>query len=98
MRAVSGQFLRGYEANVRPPLPGYAVTDVRLGAHFPRLTARGFVTNLFDRRYVNFGVYAPNAKGPLDGPPPTSPDSAPIERFLTPGQHRLFTLSVSLER
>jgi len=98
VHAVSSQYLRGDEANVRPPLPGYALTDVRLSAHFPRLTVRGSVTNLFDRQYVNFGVYAPNVKGPLNGPPPVNPDDAPVERFLTPGQPRLFTLSVSLER
>jgi hypothetical protein len=37
-------------------------------------------------------------KGPIGGPPPANPDDAPIERFLTPAQPRLFTLSVSLKR
>jgi outer membrane receptor protein involved in Fe transport len=98
LRGVSGQYLRGDEGNVQPQLPGYAVTDVRLSAHFPRVTVRGYVTNLFNREYVDFGVYAANVKGPPGGPPPANPDTAPVERFLTPGQPRLFTVAVSLER
>ena len=98
LRAVSGQYLRGDEANAQPRLPGYSVTDVRLSAYLPHVTVRGYVTNLFDKQYVNFGVYAQNVKGPLGGPPPADPEAAPVERFLTPGQPRLFTVSVSLER
>ncbi|MBX6331454.1 MAG: TonB-dependent receptor [Gemmatimonadaceae bacterium] len=98
LRAVSGQYLRGDEANTQPQLPGYSVTDVRVSAYLPHVTVRGYVTNLFNKRYVNFGVYAQNVKGPLGGPPPADPEDAPVERFLTPGQPRLFTVSVSLER
>jgi outer membrane receptor protein involved in Fe transport len=98
LRAVSSQYLRGDEANVRAQLPGYAVSDVRLAAHLPRVTVRGYVSNLFDRRFVSFGVYAPNVKGPLGGPAPADPADALVERFLTPGQPRLFTVSVSIER
>jgi len=98
LRGVSGQYLRGDEANAHPRLPGYGVADVRLGVRFPHVTVRGYVTNLFDRRYVNFGVYAENVKGPPGGPPPANPESAPVERFLTPGQPRLFTVSVSVQR
>lgn len=98
LSAVSGQYLRGDEANVQPQLPGYSTTDFRLTATFPHVTLRGYVTNLFDRQYANFGVYAQNVKGPMGGPPPANPDDAPIERFLTPAQPRLFTLSVSLKR
>ncbi len=32
IHGVSSQYLRGDEANVRPPLPGFATTDVRLSA------------------------------------------------------------------
>ena len=98
LSAVSGQYLRGDEANVQPQLPGYTTTNFRLAAHFPHVTLRGDVSNLFNTEYVNFGVYAQNVKGPIGGPPPPNPDDAPIERFLTPGQPRLFTVSVSLER
>ena len=96
--AVSGQYLRGDEANMQPQLPGYSTTDLRLTATFSHVTLRGYVTNLFDKQYVNFGVYAQNVKGPIGGPPPANPDDAPVERFLTPAQPRLFTLSVSLKR
>jgi outer membrane cobalamin receptor len=98
LRAVSGQYLRGDEANVRPQLPGYAATDVRVGAHFPHLVVRADIANLFNRRYVDFGLYARNARGTFGGPPPANPDSAPVERFLTPAQPRLFTISVTLGR
>jgi iron complex outermembrane receptor protein len=98
VRGVSGQFLRGDEANVQRQLPGYGVADLRLTARFPRVTLHGYLSNLFNKRYVNFGVWARNAKGPLGGPAPSDPDDAPVERFLTPGQPRLFTVSVSVER
>ena len=98
LHAVSGQYLRGDEANVQPQLPGYAVTNFQLSAQLTHVTIRGYVTNLFNKRYVNFGVYAQNVKGPLGGLPPPDPDNSPVERFLTPGEPRLFTLSVSLGR
>jgi outer membrane receptor protein involved in Fe transport len=98
LRGVSEQYLRGDEANVRRPLPGYALTAGNLGLRFPGITIRGYVTNLLNQQYVNFGVYARNVRGPLGGPPPADPNQAPIERFLTPGQPRLFTISVSLDR
>lgn len=96
LHGVSGQFLRGDEANIRPPLPGYALTELRLIGHFARGSVRADVTNLFNRQYVNFGVYAQNLRGPLGGPAPVSPDDAAVERFLTPGQPRLFSVSVSI--
>jgi len=98
MRAYSSQYLRGDEANRQPPVPGYATASLRLGVRFPHVGVHAYVSNLFDREYENFGVYAVNALGPPGGPPPTDPDEGPIERFLTPGQPRLFTLSVSLGR
>jgi len=98
LSAVSGQYLRGDEANVQPQLPGYSTINLHLTATFPHVTLRGYVSNLFDRQYANFGVYAQNVKGPIGGPAPADPEDAPIERFLTPAQPRLFTLSVSLER
>ena len=98
VHGVSSQYLRGDEANRQPPLPGYARTDIRVIGHLTHATLRAHVTNLFNRRDVNFGVYAQNAKGPLGGVAPSDPDDAPVERFLTPGQPRLFTLSVSVNR
>ena len=98
LHGVSGQYVRGDEANVRPELPGYAVTDIRLIGHLPHATLRAYVTNIFNRRYSSFGVYARNVKGPLYGPPPSDPGDAPVERFLTPGQPRLFVLSIGVEQ
>ncbi|HTE46383.1 MAG TPA: TonB-dependent receptor [Gemmatimonadaceae bacterium] len=98
VRGVSGQYLRGDEANTQAQLPGYSVTDVHVSGRFAHGTVRAYITNLFDRQYASFGVYAQNAKGPIGGPTPADPDDAPIERFLTPGQPRLFTLSVSIHR
>ena len=89
-------YMRGDEANVRPELPGYAVTDIRLIGHLPHATLRAYVTNIFNRRYSSFGVYARNVKGPLYGPPPSDPGDAPVERFLTPGQPRLLVLSIGV--
>ena len=97
-RAVSSQYLRGDEANQQPVIPGYGITSLRLGARFSHVSIHGYVTNLFNKQYQNFGVYAQNVKGPIGGPPPDDPDDAPVERFLTPGQPRLFTVAVSIER
>lgn len=97
LRAVSSQFLRGDEANTRPPLPGYATANVRAALHLERASVRAYVTNVFDQKYANFGVYAQNLRGPLGGAP-SSGDDLPAERFLTPGSPRLFTIAVSVER
>ncbi len=57
LRAQSGQFLRGDEANLLQPLPGFAVVNAQ-ARH--RLTERvvivGQLHNLFDARYYTFGV------------------------------------------
>jgi outer membrane receptor protein involved in Fe transport len=54
----SGQYLRGDEANLTPPLPDYAIVmlhgEYRYNEHFA-LFAR--VNNLFDTQYQNFGLY-----------------------------------------
>lgn len=56
--AVSGQFLRGDEANQTPKLPGYWVVDLHVSY---QLTANielfGTVQNLFDRKYATFGTF-----------------------------------------
>lgn len=96
LRGVSSQYLRGDEANMRPALPGYAVADARVIGHVAHATLRASITNLLNRRFVNFGVYAQNTKGPLGGVAPSDADDAPVERFLTPGQPRLFTISMSV--
>lgn len=96
VRAASSQFLRGDEANDFPPIPGYAVADVRVEAGLPHVSISAKVTNLFDRRYNTFGIYAENVKGPFGGPPPADPDDAPVERFLTPAFPRALTVSLTV--
>ena len=90
-RGVSSSYLRGDEANEHPPLPGYVVADLRMAMQVGRLTLSTTVSNLFDRRYPVYGVYAENPKGPYGGPAPATPS---VERFLTPGYPRVVRVGV----
>ncbi len=94
-RRASSQFLRGDEANERPPLPAYAVADLRLGVEGTHLAASAHVANLFDRRYASFGVYGENPRGAPAAPQPPTPT---VERFLTPGYPRALVVSVRVKR
>ena len=91
LRAVSSQYLRGDDANREQPLPGYGVVDLRMTLEHERFAVSASVTNLLDRRYETFGIFALNPKGPLVGPRPAEPT---LERFLNPGYPRALTLSV----
>ncbi|HKD22622.1 MAG TPA: TonB-dependent receptor [Rhizomicrobium sp.] len=58
MIAASGQYLRGDEANLNAPLPGYTVFDADVSYRVTSaitLTLEG--ENIFDRRYASFGLY-----------------------------------------
>lgn len=59
LRAQSSQVLAGDEGNDTPPLPGFAVIDLR--GHL-RVTSqvelRAELRNLFGRRYASFGTFA----------------------------------------
>ena len=90
-RGVSSSHLRGDEANERPPLPGYVVTDLRTAMQLGRITLSASVSNVLDRRYVGYGVFAENPKGAYGGPPPATPT---VERFLTPGYPRTIRVGV----
>jgi len=92
-RAVSTQFLRGDEANRQAPIPGYAVTAVRLGVSHERGEVTLHIDNLLNARYETFGVYGLNPLGPPGGPPPESPT---LERFLTPGYPRSLTVTAAV--
>jgi outer membrane receptor protein involved in Fe transport len=94
LRGVSSQFLRGDEANALAPLPGYAVSDLRVGVDHARYGLTLRVANLFDRRYESFGVYAGNPRGDVGGPPPAVPR---VERFLTPGYPRALTVALEVK-
>jgi outer membrane cobalamin receptor len=90
-RGVSSSFLRGDEANRQAPLPGYVVADLETSMQVGQVVVSASVSNLFDRRYVAYGIFAENEKGPYGGPAPATPV---VERFLTPGYPRVLRVGV----
>jgi iron complex outermembrane recepter protein len=93
---VSSQFLRGDDANDQTPLRGYAVANLRMEIEHARFALSAHITNLFDRRFETFGIFASNPQGPIGGPRP-APGSEPVERFLNPGYPRAGTVSVKVK-
>jgi outer membrane receptor protein involved in Fe transport len=81
-RYVGSQVLRGDEANRTARLPAYFVADARAGVEAGRFDITGVITNMFGRKYANFGTFNFNE----------GVDPARIERFLTPGQIRAFRI------
>lgn len=85
----TSQYLRGDEANLLSPVPGYAVVNaraaVRLGAH---ASVFAVVNNLFDTQASTFGVLGDATE--VLGPAFDSP------RFLGPGAPRAGWLGVDL--
>ena len=77
---VSSQYLRGDEANLQKPLPGYAVLNARASWQATHRLSFFFEgENILDRRYGSFGLYGdPTGNGAF--PQFTNP------RFYTPGQ------------
>jgi hypothetical protein len=61
------------------------MVDLRAGARWQRTHVVAAVSNLLDRRYALYGVFADNPKGPYGGPAPASEH---VERFLTPAYPR----------
>jgi outer membrane receptor protein involved in Fe transport len=87
--ADSSQFLRGDEANLLAPVPGFVVVDARLGYQIAAPVAIVLlVSNLLDERYETFGVLG-NATAVL-GPAYDS------RRFLGPGPPRAAWLDLDL--
>jgi outer membrane receptor protein involved in Fe transport len=87
--ASSSQYLRGDEANLLEPLPGYVVVNARVGYQIAAPVAVFLlVNNLFDARYSTFGVLG-DATDVLGA----SYDSP---RFLGPGAPRAAWLEVDL--
>jgi outer membrane receptor protein involved in Fe transport len=76
---VSGQYLRGDEANLQKPLPGYAVLNAR--ATWQATDQLSFFfegENILDNRYSSFGLYSdPTGNGAFN---------FTNSRFYTPGQ------------
>jgi len=88
-RIVSDQFLRGDEANLQKPLPGYAVFGAE--AEYQLTKSVGLylsAQNLFDRHYATFGLYSdPTGNGAL--PQFTNP------RFIVPAEP--FAVSAAIQ-
>lgn len=80
VNVVSNQFLRGDEANLQAPLPGYAVLTVLASWQVRQwLTFFFRGDNILDHRYSSFGLYGdPTGNGAF--PQFTNP------RFYVPGQ------------
>ena len=87
--ANSGQYLRGDEANLLPPVPGYIVVNGRLAYRFWSHADVFFLANnIFDAKYARFGVLG-NATDVLG---PTFDN----RRFLGPGAPRAGWIGVDL--
>jgi outer membrane receptor protein involved in Fe transport len=87
--AASSQFLRGDEANLLAPVPGYVVVGARLGWQIaPPVAVALLVSNVLDARYATFGVLG-NATDVL-GPTYDSP------RFVGPAAPRAAWLELDL--
>ncbi len=87
----SPRFLRGDEANLDRPLPGFVVVDATGRWALPRGVALvGRVSNLLARRYATFGAYGEPAE--VLGPGFDDP------RFLVPGPPRAFRLAIEVSR
>lgn len=88
-RYMGTQFLRGDEANVTAPLPGYFVADGRVSVTVAkRWEIIGVLTNVLQNRSAVFGTYNVN-----EG----NPGGRTVERFLTPGAPRTFRVSIRTE-
>lgn len=88
LRAQSGQFLRGDEANRLEPAPGFATLNAHARRRLTdRLTVLVHAQNLLDARFYTFGV--------LGDPSLVSDDDDP--RFLSPGAPRAVWGGVQVE-
>jgi outer membrane receptor protein involved in Fe transport len=72
---VGAQVYRGDEANDEPHLPAYVVARSGVEVRWGEWSAFLRVQNLLDRRYENFGTFAPDGKAP----------GQPVVPFLNPG-------------
>jgi iron complex outermembrane receptor protein len=87
--ANGSQYLRGDEANLLAPVPGFVVVGARVGYQIaPPVGIVLLVSNLLDARYSTFGVLG-DAAGVL-GPSYDSP------RFLGPGGPRAAWIGLDL--
>lgn len=79
-RFTGPQWLRGDEANETSRLPSYFTVNLRAGWAFADWEVQAILSNLFNRKYANFGTFNEDRR------------TGEIERFLTPGPPRSFKL------
>ena len=81
---VSGQFLRGDEANQNPKLPGYAVVNLHASYQLAaNIELFGNIQNLFNEKYASFGTFFEPTRIPFLGlsDPRTLTPAAPLAVF-----------------
>jgi hypothetical protein len=83
LRHTGKRWLRGDEANEEPPLSSHTIVDLRARRDLGLWSLEGVIRNLFDDRYSSFGGFNVNQGA-----------NGVVERFLTPGEPRLFHLIV----
>jgi outer membrane receptor protein involved in Fe transport len=83
VRHTGEQWLRGDEANETSPLDAFTVVNARLGYTLRGWGVQAIVYNVLDDEHATFGTFNLN-QGAGDR----------LERFLTPGQPRIFRLVV----
>jgi outer membrane receptor protein involved in Fe transport len=76
IRYTGPQWLRGDEANETSQLPGYSITNARVGWEWKGWSILGIVSNVFDTKRAVFGTFNQNET------------TDEVERFLTPAQAR----------
>jgi outer membrane receptor for Fe3+-dicitrate len=83
LRHTGKRWLRGDEANEEPPLSSHTILDLRARKDFGSWSLEGLIRNLLDVRYSAFGGFNINQGA-----------NGAVERFLTPGDPRLYQLTV----
>jgi iron complex outermembrane receptor protein len=96
IRGYSSQYLRGDESNQHPPLPGYAVSEIRGHLDYDRFGLELDIENLFDRQYYTFGVLAQNTLIPIYSQLPLGDNDSPVTNFVVPGFPRRIVMTVSV--
>ena len=88
VRGQSGQFVRGDEANLLQPLPGFVLADLHVRRRLTnRLSVLLQVQNVFDARFSTFGILGDASL--LD-------DDLSFERFSSPGAPRALALELQV--
>ena len=75
-------------------MAGYGVADFRLRGERGRLSSELALSNVLNRRYTLYGVYADNPKGV----PGTPASGESVERFFTPAYPRVASISLAIRR